>query len=102
MTSSPSRPPAWTPGRSSAWRSWHRWTAICLLAYIYLAVAVAMQRQQRRPAQAAPPGLPDAALPGLPDAARRVRVIEYEVPDPRGGDGTGEPIVLITTITDPR
>ena len=28
------------------WRSWHRWTAICLLAYIYLAVAVALQRQQ--------------------------------------------------------
>jgi hypothetical protein len=26
------------------WKSWHRWTAICLLAYIYLAVAV--QRQQ--------------------------------------------------------
>ena len=28
------------------WKSWHRWTAICLLAYIYLAVAVAMQRLQ--------------------------------------------------------
>jgi hypothetical protein len=27
------------------WKSWHRWTAICLLAYIYLAVAVAVQRQ---------------------------------------------------------
>src|ERR1035438_9426891 len=27
------------------WRSWHRWTAVCLLAYIYLAVAVAVQRQ---------------------------------------------------------
>jgi hypothetical protein len=23
------------------WRSWHRWSAICLLAYIYLAVATA-------------------------------------------------------------
>ena len=27
------------------WKSWHRWTAICLLAYLYLAVAVAVQRQ---------------------------------------------------------
>jgi hypothetical protein len=30
-----------------------------------------------------------------------VRVIEYEVPD-RDGDGAGELIALITTITDPR
>ena len=34
------------------------------------------------------------------DKARPVRVIEYEVPD-REGDGTGELIALITTITDP-
>jgi hypothetical protein len=27
------------------WKSWHRWTAICLLAYACLAVAVAMQRR---------------------------------------------------------
>jgi SRSO17 transposase len=32
-------------GQVIRWRSWHRWTAICLLAYIYLAVAVAVQRQ---------------------------------------------------------
>lgn len=36
---------------------------------------------------------------GLP-VARLVRVIEYDVPD-RDGNGTGELIVLITTITDP-
>jgi hypothetical protein len=36
-----------------------------------------------------------------PGKARRVRVIEYEVPDREGG-GTGELIALITTITDPR
>ena len=35
-----------------------------------------------------------------PGKARPVRVIEYEVPD-REGDGTGELIALITTITDP-
>jgi hypothetical protein len=33
-------------GQVIRWRSWHRWTAICLLAYIYLAVAVAVQRRQ--------------------------------------------------------
>jgi hypothetical protein len=36
-----------------------------------------------------------------PGRARHVRVIEYEVPD-REGDGKGELIALITTITDPR
>jgi hypothetical protein len=35
------------------------------------------------------------------DKARPVRVIEYEVPG-REGDGKGELIALITTITDPR
>jgi hypothetical protein len=35
-----------------------------------------------------------------PAQAMRVRVIEYEIPD-RGGDGSGELIALITTITDP-
>ena len=35
-----------------------------------------------------------------PAQAVRVRVIEYEVPD-RGGDGSGELIALITTVTDP-
>ena len=36
-----------------------------------------------------------------PGKARHVRVIEYEVPD-REGDGKGELIALVTTITDPR
>jgi hypothetical protein len=36
-----------------------------------------------------------------PGRARRIRVVEYEVPD-RDGDGNGELIALITTITDPR
>jgi len=33
-------------GQVIRWKSWHRWTAVCLLAYIYLAVAVALQREQ--------------------------------------------------------
>jgi SRSO17 transposase len=32
-------------GQVIRWKSWHRWTALCLLAYLYLAVAVAVQRQ---------------------------------------------------------
>jgi hypothetical protein len=32
-------------GQVIRWRSWHRWTAICLLAYIYLTIAAAAQRQ---------------------------------------------------------
>jgi hypothetical protein len=35
-----------------------------------------------------------------PAQAMRVRVIEYEIPD-RDGDGSGELIALIITITDP-
>ena len=38
------------------WRSWHRWTAVCLLAYLYLAVAVALQRQHEASSS------PDAGL----------------------------------------
>jgi hypothetical protein len=44
----------------------------------------------------------DAARAGLDleeDKARRVRVVEYEVPD-RDGDGQGELIALVTTITE--
>ena len=43
-------------GQVIRWKSWHRWTAIGLLAYIYLAVAVAMQRQQEAGSE------PDAGL----------------------------------------
>jgi SRSO17 transposase len=32
-------------GQVIRWKSWHRWTAICLLAYVYLAITVAVQRQ---------------------------------------------------------
>ena len=45
----------------------------------------------------------DAARGGAdldPDEAHLVRVIEYDVPD-RAGNGTGELIVLLTTIIDP-
>jgi SRSO17 transposase len=33
-------------GQVIRWKSWHRWTAVCLLAYLYHAGAVTLQRQQ--------------------------------------------------------
>ena len=42
----------------------------------------------------------EAGQPIHPDEAHLVRVIEYDVPD-REGNGTGELIVLLTSITDP-
>jgi hypothetical protein len=32
-------------GQVIRWKSWHRWTAVCLLACIYLAVPDALQRE---------------------------------------------------------
>ena len=43
-------------------------------------------------------GVPGAELD--PAEAHLVRVVEYDVPD-RAGNGTGELIVLLSTITDP-
>jgi SRSO17 transposase len=33
-------------GQVTCWASWHRWTVLCLLAHIYLTVAVAFERAQ--------------------------------------------------------
>jgi hypothetical protein len=41
-----------------------------------------------------------AGQPLEPDAAHLVRVVEYDVPD-RAGNGSGELIVLLTTVVDP-
>ena len=59
------------------WKSWHRWTAICLLAYIYLTVAVALQRQHE-----ASTG-PDAGLIPItvPEFLRLLR--DIVIPPPR-------------------
>ena len=59
------------------WRSWHRWTAVCLLAYIYLAVAVAVQRQQEASSG------PDAGLipVTVPEVLRLLR--DIVIPPPR-------------------
>jgi SRSO17 transposase len=33
-------------GQVTCWNSWHRWTAMCLLAYIFLTVAAALERRR--------------------------------------------------------
>jgi hypothetical protein len=64
-------------GQVIRWRSWHRWTAICLLACIYLAVAVAVPRQQDTAS-----GLDPALIPiTVPELLRLLR--DTVIPPPR-------------------
>jgi hypothetical protein len=64
-------------GQVIRWRSWHRWTVICLLAYLYLAVAVAMQRQHD-----AGSGLDAGLIPvTVPELLRLLR--DAVIPPPR-------------------
>jgi SRSO17 transposase len=63
-------------GQVTTWTSWHRWTAICLLAYIFLAVAAAFQRARDE----------DADILGLipvtiPELLRQLR--GTVIPEPR-------------------
>jgi SRSO17 transposase len=63
-------------GQVTTWTSWHRWTAICLLAYIFLAVAAAFQRTRDE----------DAGILGLipvtiPELIRQLR--GTVIPEPR-------------------
>jgi SRSO17 transposase len=51
-------------GQVIRWKSWHRWTAICLLAYIYLATTAALLRQ-RETGQALDAGLIPVTVPEL-------------------------------------
>ena len=52
-------------GQVIRWKSWHRWTAICLLAYIYLAVAAAVQRQHNTGSDLDAGLIPITTLPEL-------------------------------------
>jgi SRSO17 transposase len=51
-------------GQVTGWMSWHRWTAICLLAYLYLAVTAARQRMHEA-AQDLDAGLIPVTVPEL-------------------------------------
>jgi len=64
-------------GQVIRWGSWHRWTALCLLAYIYLAVAVALQRRHD-----AGSGLDAGLIPvTVPELLRLLR--DTVIPPPR-------------------
>jgi SRSO17 transposase len=64
-------------GQVIRWKSWHRWTAVCLLAYILLAVAVTLQREQDASSD------PDAELipVTIPELMRLLR--DTVIPPPR-------------------
>ena len=63
-------------GQVTTWTSWHRWTAISLLAYAFLAVAAAGQRARDRDAGAL--GLVPVTIPEL---LRQLR--GTVIPEPR-------------------
>jgi hypothetical protein len=63
-------------GQVIRWKSWHRWSTICLLAYIYLAVTTARRRNVADPAS--DPGLIPVTVPEL------LRLLRGQVvPQPR-------------------
>ena len=77
ITSSAKQVTGLDAGQVIRWKSWHRWTAICLLAYIYLAVAVAVQRQHDAGA-----GLDAGLIPvTVPELLRLLR--DIVIPPPR-------------------
>jgi hypothetical protein len=63
-------------GQATTWTSWHRWTAISLLAYAFLAVAAAWQRA--RDGSTAVIGLIPVTIPEL---LRQLR--GTVIPEPR-------------------
>ena len=72
------------------WKSWYRWTTICLLTYLYLAVAVALQRQQEASSD------PDTGL--IPVTVRElVRLLR----DPAAPARPAPPAALVGLATPP-
>ena len=63
-------------GQVTTWASWHRWTAISLLAYIFLAVAAAWQRTRDSSA-----GLLELVPVTIPELLRQLR--GTVIPQPR-------------------
>jgi SRSO17 transposase len=62
-------------GQVIRWRSWHRWSALCLLAFMYLAVAAALDRD-------APASLETGLIPvTIPEMLRMLR--GTVIPPPR-------------------
>ncbi len=79
-------------GQVIRWKSWHRWTAICLVAYLYLAVAVAIQRQQE-----AGSDLNAGLIPiTVPELLRLLR--ETVIPPPRRDRAHRAALVHLATL----
>ena len=79
-------------GQVIRWKSWHRWTAICLVAYLYLAVAVAIQRQQEAGAD-----LNAGLIPiTVPELLRLLR--ETVIPPPRRDRAHRAALVHLATL----
>jgi len=73
------------------WRSWHRWSALSLLAYIYLAVTVAVHRSSHAGPEI---GLIPLTIPEL------VRLLRGTVIPPPRRDKTPSP-ALVTMAAPP-
>jgi hypothetical protein len=82
------------------WKSWHRWTAICLLAYTYLAVAVALKRQH----EAGPEpdaGLIPVTIPELLRLLREVVIPSLGETGPTGCTGRNGAATISTAPAKP-
>ena len=66
----------WAMIEITTWTSWHRWTAISLLAYIFLAVAAAFQRARDEQA-----GIFELIPVTIPELLRQLR--GTVIPEPR-------------------
>jgi len=80
-------------GQVIRWKSWHRWTAICLLAYTYLAVAAAVQRQHDPGPEAA--GLIPVTTPEL------LRILRGTVIPPPRRDRDHPAALVVVAATPP-
>jgi hypothetical protein len=78
-------PPGPEPGPPDTWISWHRWTAICLLAYIFFAVAAAFQRARDEDVDIL--GLIPVTIPELLRQLRGTVIPEPAATGPAATDG---------------
>jgi hypothetical protein len=80
-------------GQVNRWKPWYRWTAICLLAYSCLGVAVALQRQHD-----ADSDLDAGLIPvTIPELLRLLR--DTVIPPPRRD--RAPPAALVSLATPP-
>jgi hypothetical protein len=84
-------------GQVTCWASWHRWTVPCLLAYIYLTVAVALERAQDAETSAAA----EMIAITVPELARLLRGAVIPPPARTGRTSCTGPTGAAATSTAP-